>query len=273
MSLECRTHSSAREDAALVDADRYTYSVMHKILCQPCEKIVTDHERLVICYSGAPYPVWVWMPDDADSGELARAWQAMREAFPQGYRFIVKEQLAEYILREEPGMGETMRMFAYGCPEVIAPVKAAPGEYRAAQRSDAALAAAWIGAFHVESGVDVQDEQAYRAEAEQMIGLKRLFLWEDEQGTPCAMCGVRQDGDCASITHVYTPEASRRRGYAANLVYRVTRAILAQGMTAMLYTDAGYTASNACYTQIGYVKMGGLCTIGERAAQAGDAGA
>lgn len=266
MSLEYRIHSSSKEDAALVDADRYTYSVMHKILCQPCEKIVTDHERLVVCYSGAPYPVWVWMPDGAQEGELERAWRVMREAFPRGYRFIVKEPLAEHILRRDPEMSETMRMFAYGCSQTIAPKKALPGEYGAAQRSDAALVASWIGAFHDESGVDVQDEAAYRAEAEQLIGMKRLFLWKDERGTPCAMCGVRQDGDRASITHVYTPENLRRRGYAANLVYRVTRAILAQGMIAMLYTDASYAASNACYTQIGYVKMGGLCTIGAREA-------
>lgn len=266
MSLEYRTHASSREDAALVDADRYTYSVMHKILGQPCEKIVTDHERLILCYSGAPYPVWVWMPDDAAEDELERAWRVMREAFPWDARFIVKEALAEYVLAAGPEMRETMRMFAYGCETPVPPQKSVAGDYGAAQWSDTALVARWIGAFHRESGVDVQDEAAYLAEAEQLTGMKRLFLWRDEQGKPCAMCGVRQDGDRASITHVYTPKEHRRRGYAANLVYRVTRAILAQGMLAMLYTDAGYAASNACYEQIGYVKRGGLCTIGPREA-------
>lgn len=261
MCLECRTQSSAREDAALVDADRYTFSVMHKILCQPCEKIVTDHERLVLCYSGAPYPVWVWTRGGAGEAELERAWRVMREAFPGGYRFIVKEELAGYILAREPGMTETMRMFAYGCAEPVAPRKAVAGDCCAAQKGDAALVTSWIGAFHVESGVDVQDEAAYREEAERIIGEKRLFLWKEEQGVPRAMCGVRHDGDRATITHVYTPPAFRRQGYAANLVSRVTRAILAKGMIAMLNTDAGYAASNECYRQIGYEKKGGVCTI------------
>lgn len=265
MNLEYRTHSSAREDAALVDADRYTFSVMHKILCQPCEKIVTDHKRLVLCYTGAPYPVWVWTRDGADEEELSRAWQVMREAFPGGYRFIVKEALAGYILAREPGMTQSMRMFAYGCATPVPPHKAVAGDYCAAQRKDIALAASWIGAFHEEAGVDAQNEAAYREEAERIIGEKRLFLWKDETGTPRAMCGVRKDGDRATVTHVYTPPADRRQGYAANLVYRVTRAILAQGMIAMLNTDADYAASNACYAQIGYVKMGGVSTLSEKA--------
>ena len=33
------------------------------------------------------------------------------------------------------------------------------------------------------------------------------------------------------------------------------------GYTPMLYTNADYTASNACYSKIGYVLRGKLCTI------------
>lgn len=34
------------------------------------------------------------------------------------------------------------------------------------------------------------------------------------------------------------------------------------GYMPMLYTDADYAASNACYEKIGYVLRGKLCTIG-----------
>jgi len=34
------------------------------------------------------------------------------------------------------------------------------------------------------------------------------------------------------------------------------------GCIPMLYTDADYAASNACYEKIGYVLRGKLCTIG-----------
>ena len=34
------------------------------------------------------------------------------------------------------------------------------------------------------------------------------------------------------------------------------------GYVPMLYTDADYVASNACYEKIGYILRGKLCTIG-----------
>jgi len=36
------------------------------------------------------------------------------------------------------------------------------------------------------------------------------------------------------------------------------------GLTPMLYTDAEYPASNACYQKIGYALRGALCTLGAR---------
>ena len=49
--------------------------------------------------------------------------------------------------------------------------------------------------------------------------------------------------------------------YAENLVYQVTRLVTEKGFTPMLYTDADYAASNACYTKVGYQCRGRLCTI------------
>ena len=89
-----------------------------------------------------------------------------------------------------------------------------------------------------------------------------MFFWRDEDGKPQAMCGVDEEETAAHVTHVYTPPCARRKGYAGNLVYAVTKAQLEQGRTPMLYTDAHYTASNACYTQIGYELQGELRTVG-----------
>ena len=62
--------------------------------------------------------------------------------------------------------------------------------------------------------------------------------------------GIRQSG-------VYRPEF-RRKHYAENLVYRVTKPAIDAGYVPMIYTDAEYTASNACYEKIGYVLRGKL---------------
>ena len=66
----------------------------------------------------------------------------------------------------------------------------------------------------------------------------------------------------ASVNLVYTRPEFRRRHYAQNLVYQVTKQIRETGRAPMLYPDADYAASNACYEKIGYVLRGRLCTIG-----------
>ena len=46
------------------------------------------------------------------------------------------------------------------------------------------------------------------------------------------------------------------------MVYEVTKLVKEAGYIPMLYTDADYPASNACYEKIGYILRGKLCTIG-----------
>ena len=67
----------------------------------------------------------------------------------------------------------------------------------------------------------------------------------------------------ASINLVYTLPKERRKHYAENLVYQVTKLAVNEGLSPMLYTDADYPASNECYKKIGYVLRGSLCTIGQ----------
>ncbi|MBR4728022.1 MAG: GNAT family N-acetyltransferase [Clostridia bacterium] len=77
-----------------------------------------------------------------------------------------------------------------------------------------------------------------------------------------ASCRYHPNGGLASISLVYTRPADRRKHYAENLVYQVTMKAKEAGYVPMLYTDADYAASNACYEKIGYVLRGKLCSIG-----------
>ena len=77
-----------------------------------------------------------------------------------------------------------------------------------------------------------------------------------------SVCSLRPNGDLAGIGLVFTHEEYRRMHYAENLVYQVSKIAKDTGYMPMLYTDADYAASNACYEKIGYVLRGKLCTIG-----------
>ena len=49
-------------DYRLLERDRYTFLVLRRIIGSECSLLLTDHERLIICFTGEPYPVWIWTP-------------------------------------------------------------------------------------------------------------------------------------------------------------------------------------------------------------------
>lgn len=68
--MEILYQTDDARDLPLIGGELCTFSVLHKILSQPCEKIVTDHARLLLCHSDRRYPVWVWLAEDAGEAEL-----------------------------------------------------------------------------------------------------------------------------------------------------------------------------------------------------------
>ena len=55
--MEILLKNADARDLPLLERDLCTFSMLHRILPQPCEKIVTDHARVILCHSAAPFPV------------------------------------------------------------------------------------------------------------------------------------------------------------------------------------------------------------------------
>lgn len=265
--MEIRKNAAAPELAQLLGGDASLFLVMDTSLRDVCDTIVTDGERLIMALSARPSPVWVFMPDDATDAELDRCWAAMRAHFPPelGDSFNMKAAHAAALRQRAQEAGLTLRttrrLHAHTCPAVCPPHNRPGGSMHAAKPEDLDVAAAFVLAMHRDTREGDQTPEGCRAIAQQRIEQTRLFLWKDETGTPCAMCGVRPDGKRTGLALVYTPPEKRRQGYAASLVHDVTQAILAQHRLPVIYTDADYPPSNACYAQIGYMRCGSLVTV------------
>lgn len=52
------------KDYMLLNNDKYTFFVLKRLLDGENKLLLTDHERLIICFSGEPYPVWIWNADE-----------------------------------------------------------------------------------------------------------------------------------------------------------------------------------------------------------------
>ncbi len=255
-------------DHKLLEADKYTFFVLKRIMGGDCKLLLSDHEKLILCFTGQPFPVWIWTPDDASEEEMEGAYRLAKEnkLLSGEYRFNIKYSLAEYFIKraaeEECKLSISTNMFAYDCPEPKEPEIKAEGAIHRCDMNDVEELVDFLEMFHNEIGIDRKDVQGYRADAENYIKSGNMFLWKDAQDNNVASCKYATTGDMASINLVFTRPEFRRKHYAQNLVYQVTMKAKEAGFVPMLYTDADYVASNACYEKIGYTLRGKLCTIG-----------
>lgn len=255
-------------DYKLLENDRYTFFVLSRIMGGKCDLLLTDHERLIICYSCSPYPVWIWTEDNATEEDIERAYTLAKEhsLLDGGHRFNLKYNLAHYFIeraaKDNKKLSICTNMYAYDCHNLLPPTVIADGHMHSCNDGDIEELANILDLFHRETNTDQSDYETYRLQSKAHISEGHTYFWKDSNQNTVASCKYVINGDMASINLVFTRPEYRRRHYAENLVYRVTKIVMDAGYVPMLYTDADYIASNACYEKIGYVLKGKLCTIG-----------
>ena len=255
-------------DYKLLENDKYTFFVLGRIMGGECELLLTDHERLIVCFSCRPFPVWIWTADGADEDDMERAYQlADKYSLLDGeHRFNLKYDLANYFIKRaavgHKKLSISTNMCAYDCRKPVKPTVIADGSIYHCNSDDVDALTDILDLFHKETGLDQTDRNIYRLQAEAHINEGNTYFWKDSQGNNVASCKFTTKGNTASINLVFTRPEFRRKHYAENLVYQVTKLLMDAGYAPMLYTDADYIASNACYRKIGYVLKGKLCTIG-----------
>lgn len=255
-------------DYRLLESDKYTFFVLKQVMGGDVKLLLSDHERMIICYTGHPFPVWIWTPDDATEEEMEKVYQIAKDNdfFLGNINFNIKYDLAKYFIKRAADDGIKLmvliNMFAYDCYNPIEPKINSDGEIHRCEMEDLEDLVTFMDMFHKEIGIDQKDIQGYRMDAEEYIKSGNMYFWKNEAGKNVACCKYAPSGDSASINLVFTRPEFRRRHYADNLVYQVTMKAKEAGYVPMLYTNADYTASNACYKKIGYVLQGKLCTVG-----------
>ncbi|MFI2610241.1 GNAT family N-acetyltransferase [Kitasatospora sp. NPDC018619] len=142
----------------------------------------------------------------------------------------------------------------YRLGELTAPPRPPAGRHRLAEPADRDLAVRWYGEFLAEAGVELPDVP--RA-VDERTAVGGLHLWEDGEGRPVALAGSSPIlAGMARIGPVYTPAASRGRGYGTAVTAAASAHLLARGATeVLLYTDLANPTSNSIYQQIGYLPV------------------
>lgn len=251
----------------ILKKDKVTFSVLLRIVNNKCNKVFTDRERIIICHSNAPFPVWVWTKDNVTEDELTRINHCLKAEFAadDGYEYVISYELFDK-LKELDEVYRSMKvhtnLLSYQCDKVIKPNKKCDGKMRQAKQEDYEL----LVKYHNDLSFEIHNSKFPWEESKRIItnGMteKALYVWENDKGEIVSTLSRRKLEDTDSLSMVYTIPSERRKGYAENLVYNITEMIMEEGMLPTLYTDADYGASNACYKKLGYIEVGSLCTIG-----------
>lgn len=268
-------NTPAPELAALLPTDTPLFAMLKRVLRTPCRYIVTDEKNYIVCHSEYPFPVWVWTSVDMPEEDLSHAKELLKKELTawdtkqsggEPIHVNVETTLAMRLISElaqtPTPLAIKHRINVYECPAPKKPEKEVDGAMAPGTEDDFHIAHEMMKHFFLESAIDSLPESEQRKKAEVFIFAKRLYFWKNTEGEPVAMALFTDNGDGSeSLNNVFTMPQHRRKGYASALVYELSQIILKKEHLPMLYTDAGYEASNKCYESIGFVRRGSLCTL------------
>lgn len=140
----------------------------------------------------------------------------------------------------------------------VLPGSSGPEQIRQAVPEDYSWLLSWMVDFTAEAMGEVTDPRdfAHRSVTVRLAGEWRSagFMVLEESGNPCCIVGYSGPTPHGiRIAPVYTPPPYRGRGYASDLVRRVSQQLLDWGyQRVFLFTDLANPTSNHIYQQVGY---------------------
>lgn len=132
------------------------------------------------------------------------------------------------------------------------------GEIREASGDDLPLLTRWMEAFEADTGIFSTGAEAT---TRKLLDSGALSVWQSEDG-PVAMAAVTAGTpNTLRVSYVYTPPEYRGRGYARAVTAHLSRRILEDGRTAVLYADRDDPAPNHIYRTLGYRRVASAMTV------------
>ena len=166
-----------------------------------------------------------------------------------------------YAARWRIAWTERMTLVPYVC-RALRQGAPADGELRRAERDDRYIAARFLAGFSRDAYGEHVAAFTQLPAADRMIERDELYFWT--VGGECvAMANIaHRSARHGRISAVFTRPDARGRGYGAAITAELTRRLLAEGLTPMLYADAGNPGANRLYRRIGYEPLRPIVEIG-----------
>ena len=242
--------------------DQYKFSLVKQNLASAEVLLYSDDENYLLCRGNEKYPTWVWTKDHLSKDKYLEVMESMKYYLTnrEKDKFTCKKEFYDFLVQENYTYLNLEDYFEMGflrCYQVKEP-KTCDGYLDHALESDLDLLAQYWYQSNQEMGVETKTyEEAYE-EMKDLYLDDTFYVWRNSKHEVVSMACYRVTEDVAKVGHVFTSKEERGKGYAANLVYALTKLLLEYNYVPLLYTDLHYPASNKAYQNVGYEDEGML---------------
>lgn len=242
--------------------DKYKFYIILKNLTSETLELYSDEENYVICRGSKEWPTWIWTKDNFDHSCLEEIEELMTMYLTDDLKnnFTCKKELYDLLIENNYTKLNKDDYFEMGfliCHNTIKPKRECDAFIDSPKDSDRdTLVNYWYKDNQEMNGVKPITIEQAKIDVEEFIRSDKFFVLRNNTGKIVSMANYGVVENQAKVSHVYTPEEERQKGYAANLIYMMTNIILEKGLVPLLYIDYKYIPSNKAYINAGYEDTG-----------------
>lgn len=241
--------------------DKYKFHLILKNLPSPELELYSDEENYIICRGGKKWPTWIWTKDNMDESKISDIEELIKIYLTdkEKDKFTCKKEVYDLLVQRKFKNLNLEDYFEMGfliCNEVVKPRECDGVLSFPIEKDREILIEYWYEDSREMRGVAAIDIEQAQKDVDEFLKSGKFYVLKNKEGKIVCMASYSVTENQAKISHVYTPKEERRKGYAANLIYEVTKILLDKGHVPVLYTDYNYIASNKAYKNAGYEDKG-----------------
>lgn len=246
-------------DKSKFDQDKEEFHLFYKMTGKD-SMFLSDNATYCLGRGNEDLPTWVWTEDNLSLEKVKEVEDLLKLHYLvlDENKLTCKKELYDYLKNDLTGLKDYFEMGFLVCEDLNS-VNLAHGRFDRPNYGDkTTLARFWYeNCQEMEYNDKVTFEEALET-ADDFLKNENFYVWRNPEEKAVSMGCFTVTNNQAKLSHVYTPETERCRGYCTSLVYCLTKKALEAGMVPLLYTDLNYEASNHVYKKVGYKEKGML---------------
>ncbi|MPM98110.1 hypothetical protein SDC9_145291 [bioreactor metagenome] len=246
----------------MTEQELVRFSMLYAIGTIKDSFIVTNDKNIVVGQQRPTSPLWIYIKDSLSGDEKDAVVKIICEKLVLNPNLNIdgEEKYLESILEEVSSIsGASFKISvpknSYVCHKLIKP-ELVSGCLSKASEKDLESLTMFSRSNWEELGFGLLTPEQAKKSAQRKLTKPDFHVWRNEEENLVAMASVHKYGSIAMTDGVFTDRSHRNKGYAKFLMYTITKDLLREGFTSVLYADCRKAAPNKVYKSISYEDCG-----------------